>query len=78
MFVRCRQHSLRPFNGRQAAAKHALLDNVVFTGRVPKAEVPDLIASMDACLVHLCRQRLFRTVIPTKIFEAASVGSINV
>ena len=28
----------------------------------------------NACLVHLTRTELFRTVLPSKIFEAAAMG----
>jgi len=45
------------------------LFNVVFTGLVPKEAVGTIIASMDACLVHLRGTELFGTVIPSKIFE---------
>lgn len=45
------------------------LSNVVFTGLVPKEAVGNVIASLDACLVHLHGTELFQTVIPSKIFE---------
>lgn len=45
------------------------LDNVVFTGRLPKDEMPCVIAASDCCLVHLRGSELFSTVIPSKIFE---------
>jgi glycosyltransferase involved in cell wall biosynthesis len=47
--------------------------NVVMTGRLPKERVPEVIASVDACLVHLLKRDLFRTVIPSKIFEAGAM-----
>jgi glycosyltransferase involved in cell wall biosynthesis len=55
-------------------AREAGLDRVVFTGRLPKAEMPGVIAASDACLVHLARRPLFRTVMPSKIFEAAAMA----
>jgi glycosyltransferase involved in cell wall biosynthesis len=50
------------------------LDRVVFTGRLPKADMPRVLAASDACLVHLARKELFRTVMPSKIFEAAAMA----
>jgi len=50
------------------------LDNVVFTGRQPKAMMPGYLAIMDVCLVHLRKTDLFSTVMPSKIFEAAAMG----
>ncbi len=49
------------------------LDQVVFTGRRPKHEMPAFLAATDACLVHLTRTELFKTVLPSKIFEAAAM-----
>lgn len=50
------------------------LDNVVFTGRLDKRRIPALLASVDACLVHLRRKELFRYVLPSKIFEAQAMA----
>lgn len=44
-------------------------DRIVFTGRLPKEQMPTVIASSDCCLVHLNGTELFGTVIPSKIFE---------
>ena len=52
-------------------AKKRGLKNVVFTGRQPKTSMPDWIASSDASLVHLKASGLFKTVMPSKIFESA-------
>ena len=46
---------------------------VVFTGRQDKRTIPDFLSMTDACLVHLVRRDLFRTVLPSKIFEAAAM-----
>lgn len=46
------------------------LDNVVFTGRLSKAEMPAAWAALDVCLIHLRKSDLFETVIPSKMFEA--------
>ncbi|MCQ2378559.1 MAG: glycosyltransferase family 4 protein [Victivallaceae bacterium] len=59
---------------REALQKEAAernLDNVIFTGRRPKEEMPDWIASSDVNLVHLKKTDLFTTVMPSKIFESA-------
>jgi glycosyltransferase involved in cell wall biosynthesis len=50
------------------------LDNVVFTGRRSKAEMPAAWASLDICLIHLRKSELFQTVIPSKMFEAMGMG----
>ena len=55
-------------------AREAGLDRVVFTGRLPKTEMPRVLAASDACLVHLARRPLFRSVMPSKIFEAAAMA----
>ncbi len=55
----------------QQEASERGLDNVVFTGRRPKAEMPDWVASSDVNLVHLKKSDLFETVMPSKIFESA-------
>lgn len=55
-------------------ADDAGLANVLFTGLLPKNQIPDIIAESDACLVHLKRRELFRTVLPSKIFEAMGMG----
>jgi glycosyltransferase involved in cell wall biosynthesis len=56
-------------------ARAAGLDRlVVFTGRQPKEEIPFILASSGACLVHLKKCDLFETVIPSKIFETMAMG----
>lgn len=54
---------------REAAERR--LDNVLFTGRRPKSEMPDWVASSSINLVHLRKTSLFTTVMPSKIFESA-------
>jgi glycosyltransferase involved in cell wall biosynthesis len=58
----------------EAEARRQGLDNVRFTGRRPKDEMPDVLALADVCLVHLRKTPLFETVLPSKIFEAAGMG----
>jgi hypothetical protein len=57
----------------EAAARAEGLSSVIFTGRQPKNEMPAFLAATDACLVHLTRTELFKTVLPSKIFEAAAM-----
>lgn len=49
------------------------LGNCSFVDPVPKAEVVAYIASCDVMLVPLKRSDTFKTVIPSKIFEAAAM-----
>ncbi len=51
------------------AREKGLERRVVFTGRLPKEQMPEVIASCDCCLVHLRKTELFQTVLPSKLFE---------
>lgn len=51
------------------------LDNVRFVGRRPKSEVPDFLRLTDVSLVHLKNRELFRTAIPSKMFESMASGT---
>src|SRR5206468_3090949 len=51
-----------------------VVPNVVFTGRLDKARMPEVLAAADACLVHLRKTELFQSVLPSKIFEAAAMA----
>jgi hypothetical protein len=56
-------------------AREAGLDGmVVFTGQQPKGEIPYILASSHASLVHLKKCALFETVLPSKIFETMAMG----
>ena len=46
---------------------------VKFAGRLPKSEMPCVLASSDCLLIHLKKTDLFETVIPSKIFEAMAM-----
>ncbi len=59
--------------GLVVLAARLRLTNVHFTAQIPRAEVPGLIASADAMLVSLRDAPTFRTVIPSKMFEAAAM-----
>lgn len=54
----------------RARAVAERLDNVEFLGRIPRAEIPPLLRRTDLSLVMLRDSPLFRTVLPSKIFEA--------
>lgn len=56
------------------AARAQGLDTVVFTGMVPRRELPDVLAASDACLVHFRRKELFTTILPSKLFEDAAMA----
>ena len=58
----------------EAAARAQDLDNVVFTGMVPRPELPAVLAAADACLVHFKRREIFATILPSKLFEDAAMG----
>ena len=49
------------------------ISNVVLLDSVPKHEVPDYIALQDAALINLRKSDLFKTVIPSKIFETSAM-----
>ena len=51
------------------------LDNVVMLEQQPKALMPELWAMADISLVLLRRTDLFKTVIPSKIFEAMGMAT---
>lgn len=57
----------------EVEAKNRSLDNVVFLGQVTKSDVQTVLATCDACLVHLRGTELFGTVIPSKIFETMAM-----
>ena len=50
------------------------LDNCTFLDMVPKEEVIRYMSIADAALVPLKRMDTFKTVLPSKIFEAAGMG----
>ena len=50
------------------------INNVHFTGLVAKDEISDYWSILDLSLVHLKKTPLFRTVIPSKIFESIGMG----
>lgn len=50
------------------------IENVTLLNPVSKKEVPKYLSVLDAAIVNLKKDPLFKTVIPSKIFEAAAMG----
>jgi glycosyltransferase involved in cell wall biosynthesis len=55
-------------------AKARCLSNVRFTGLLPRAQIPSLLAASDIMLVTLRPSDVFKTVLPSKMFEAMAAG----
>lgn len=54
--------------------KEALgLENVLMLPQQPKEKMPDFLAASDACMILLKKSDLFKTVIPSKIFETMAM-----
>jgi glycosyltransferase involved in cell wall biosynthesis len=54
---------------RMSAAQRGLT-NVRFTGLVPRSSIPSILAASDIALVTLKPSDVFKTVLPSKMFEA--------
>lgn len=54
-------------------SKELNLSNVTFLDPIPKEEVPYYLAQIDVSLAPLKKSDTFKTVIPSKIFEAAAM-----
>lgn len=50
------------------------LDNIIFVGRQDRKVIPYFLSAVDCCLVHLRKTELFKTVLPSKIFEATALA----
>ena len=50
------------------------LDNVIFIDRQPKHFIPSFYAASDICLVTLKKKPIFKTFIPSKIFEIMAMA----
>lgn len=55
-------------------AQSLALKNIIFLDTVPKQEVSDYWALLDASIIHLKRDPLFTTIIPSKLFECMAMG----
>lgn len=60
-------------NLREQARLHRL-KNVTFHDPIPKNQVPYYLSIIDVSLVPLKKSELFKTVIPSKIFESSAMG----
>ena len=58
----------------RADAAQRGLDNVLFTGRLDKNMIPNVLSLSDVCLIHLRKSETFMTVMPSKIFDAAGMA----
>ncbi|HEX4695908.1 glycosyltransferase family 4 protein [Sphingomonas sp.] len=58
----------------RAARDQRGLANIVMVGQMPKAAMPAIWGASDAALVLLKRVDTFKTVIPSKMFEAMALG----
>ncbi len=56
-----------------ALAKELQLKNVSFLDPIPKEQTPLYLSLLDVALVPLKKSDTFKTVIPSKIFEAAAM-----
>lgn len=55
-------------------AERRNLDNVVFVDSVAKSEVSRYWSVLDVSIIHLRRTELFKSVIPSKLFECMGMG----
>lgn len=58
----------------ESRAKELNLVNIKFIGTVPKEQVSRYWSLLDVSIVHLRKTDLFKTVIPSKIFECMGMG----
>ena len=49
------------------------IENVLFLPQIPKEQMPDYLSIIDIGLVPLKKSELFKTVLPSKIFENAAM-----
>jgi len=49
------------------------LENVLMLPQQPKEKIPEFLAASDACMILLKKSDLFKTVIPSKIFETMAM-----
>ena len=57
-----------------AEADYRKLDNVLFLDTVPKGEVTRFWSLIDISIIHLKKDPLFTSVIPSKLFECMAMG----
>lgn len=58
----------------EAMATGRGLNNVIFTGVFPKAQMPQVLAGSDACIAILRNIKMFNTTYPNKVFDYMAAG----
>ncbi len=58
----------------RADSEHRGLRNMLFLDSVPKEQVARYWSLLDVAIIHLKRDAVFRTVIPSKLFECMGMG----
>lgn len=58
----------------EARIRNEGIDNVLLLGRVPREEVIRYWSILDVAIIHLRRSDLFKSVIPSKLFECMALG----
>jgi glycosyltransferase involved in cell wall biosynthesis len=58
----------------QLQAQQLGLSNLLFVPPVPKNEMPDVLASADACIAILKPLELYKTTYPNKVFDYMAAG----
>ncbi len=58
----------------EARIRNEGIDNVLLLGRVPRGEVIRYWSILDTAIIHLRRSDLFKSVIPSKLFECMALG----
>lgn len=72
MFVLAGDGKERPRLQEIAATRG--LANILFTGPLPKHDIPELLAASDACIATLKNIAMFRTTYPNKVFDYMAAG----
>jgi glycosyltransferase involved in cell wall biosynthesis len=58
----------------EGEAARLQLQNVTFTGALPKNRMPDVLAASNACLAILQNIPMFKTTYPNKVFDYMAAG----
>jgi glycosyltransferase involved in cell wall biosynthesis len=58
----------------QAKASQDGLDNVTFTGALPKSRMPEVLAAANVCVATLQNIPMFTTTYPNKVFDYMAAG----
>lgn len=58
----------------EVLAQQLKLSNVTFTGSLPKAQMPEVLAASNACIATLQNIPMFCTTYPNKVFDYMAAG----